>query len=118
MMGTHDVGRYKNKKLTLRHVENGLEAALARKVREKHPREVKFDGAFETRLISLACSGVPGEYRRWTVRLPANTAVEWHYTESVSHMSVQWVFLRIPPEKVNQRKGITCRPSMTLNAVR
>jgi hypothetical protein len=62
--------------LKKRFVENGLEAALARKKREKPPREVKFDGAFEARLIALACSKVPDGYRRWTVRLLAEKAVE------------------------------------------
>ena len=37
-----------------RFVEEGLDAALDRKEREKPPREVIFDGAFEARLIALA----------------------------------------------------------------
>ena len=77
--------------LKKRFVENGLEAALARKTRDKPPREVKFDGAFEARLIALACSEVPEGYRRWTVRLLADKAVELNFAESVSHMSVQRV---------------------------
>jgi len=68
-----------------------LEAALTRKPRDKPPREVKFDGAFEARLIALACSGVPEGYRRWTVRLLADKAVELNFADSVSHMSVQRV---------------------------
>jgi len=75
--------------LKKRFVENGLEAALARKKREKPPREIKFDGAFEARLIALACSKVPDGYRRWTVRLLAEKAVELKFADSVSHMSVQ-----------------------------
>jgi transposase len=77
--------------LKKRFVENGLEAALARKPRDKPPREVKFDGAFEARLIALACSEIPEGYRRWTVRLLADKAVELNFAESVSHMSVQRV---------------------------
>ena len=77
--------------LKKRFVENGLEAALARKARDKPPREVKFDGAFEARLIALACSEVPEGYRRWTVRLLADKAVELNFAESVSPMSVQRV---------------------------
>jgi transposase len=75
--------------LKKRFVEKGLEAALSRKKRERPPREVKFDGAFEARLIALACSKVPDGYRRWTVRLLAEKAVELKFAESVSHMSVQ-----------------------------
>jgi hypothetical protein len=77
--------------LKKRFVLQGLEAALARKVREKPPREVRFDGAFEARLIALACSEAPEGYRRWTVRLLADKAVELKFADSVSHMSVQRV---------------------------
>lgn len=46
-----------------RFVEDGLEAALDRKPREKPPREVIFDGAFEARLITLACSDATEGHR-------------------------------------------------------
>ena len=75
--------------LKKRFVEDGLEAALERKPREKPPREVMFDGAFEARLIALACSDAPEGRRRWTVRLLADKAVELKFAESVSHMTVQ-----------------------------
>jgi transposase len=77
--------------LKKRFVEEGLEAALERKPREKPPREVTFDGAFEARLIALACSDVPEGRRRWTVRLLADKAVELSFAASVSHMTVQRV---------------------------
>src|SRR5271157_1878921 len=77
--------------LKKRFVEDGLEAALERKPLEKPPREVIFDGAFEARLISLACSGAPAGHQRWTVRLLADKAVELRFAESVSHMTVQRV---------------------------
>ena len=75
--------------LKKRFVEEGLEAALERKPREKPPREVIFVGAFEARLISLACSEVPEGHQRWTVRLLAEKAVELCFAETVSHMTVQ-----------------------------
>jgi transposase len=75
--------------LKKRFVEDGFEAALERKPREKPPREVVFDGAFEARLIALACSDAPEGHRRWTVRLLADKAVELKFAESVSHMTVQ-----------------------------
>ena len=78
--------------LKKRFVEEGLEAALERKPLEKPPREVRFDGAFEARLITLACSEAPAGHKRWTVRLLADKAVELHFAESVSHMTVQRVF--------------------------
>ena len=77
--------------LKKRFVEEGLEAALVRKPREKPPREVVFDGAFEARVIALACSDVPQGYQRWTVRLLADKTVELKYADSVSHMTVQRV---------------------------
>ena len=77
--------------LKKRFVEDGLEAALERKPRETPPREVIFDGAFEARLIALACSDAPEGRRRWTVRLLADKAVELSFAASVSHMTVQRV---------------------------
>jgi transposase len=77
--------------LKKRFVEDGLEAALERKQRDKPPREVKFDGAFEARLIALACTDAPDGRARWTVRLLADKAVELNIAESVSTMTVQRV---------------------------
>jgi len=75
--------------LKKRFVEEGLEGALERKPSEKPPREVIFDGAFEARLIALACSDTPEGYNRWTVRLLAEKAVELRFADTVSHMTVQ-----------------------------
>jgi len=74
--------------LKKRFVESGLEAAMERKTRDKPPRDIKFDGAFEARLIALACTDAPEGRTRWTVRLLADKAVELNYAESVSPMSV------------------------------
>lgn len=75
--------------LKKRFVEEGLEAALERKPRVKPPRDVIFDGAFEARLIALACSDTPEGFQRWTVRLLADKAVELKFASSVLHMTVQ-----------------------------
>lgn len=74
--------------LKKRFVEEGLEAALVRKPRHK-PREVTFDGAFEARITTLACSKPPDGRARWTIRLLAEKAVELKIVESVSTMTVQ-----------------------------
>ena len=74
-----------------RFVQEGLEAALERKPREKPPRDVIFDGAFQARLVALACSDAPEGYPWWTVRLLADKAVELGLAPSVSHMTVQRV---------------------------
>lgn len=72
-----------------RFVEEGLDAALERKWRAKPPREVLFDGAFEARLIALACSEAPRGRQRWTVRLLAEKVVELDLMPAISHMTVQ-----------------------------
>jgi len=77
--------------LKQRFIEEGIEVALERKSREKPSRDVIFDGAFEARLIALACSETPEGYERWTVRLLADKAVELKFASSVSHMTVQRV---------------------------
>jgi transposase len=81
--------------LKKRFVEEGIEAAIERKSRGKPPREITFDGAFEARLIALACSDAPEGYRRWTVRLLADKAIELNLAPSVSHMTVQRVLKKM-----------------------
>lgn len=75
--------------LKQRFVEEGLEKAIKRKPREKPPREVRFDGAFEARLLALACSKSPDGYQRWTVRLLAEKVVELNIADKASHMTIQ-----------------------------
>ncbi|MFZ5884573.1 MAG: IS630 family transposase [Chloroflexota bacterium] len=96
--------------LKKRFVEEGLAAALKRKQPEKPGREPTFDGAFEARLIALACSETPEGRQRWTVRLLAEKAIELDLAPSVSHMTVQRLlkknelkphlrkYWKIPPE--------------------
>ena len=71
-----------------RFVEQGLDAALARKP-QSTPRKVTFDGEFEARLTALACSPAPDGRVRWTIRLLADKAVELKIAPSVSTMTVQ-----------------------------
>lgn len=77
--------------LKKRFVEDGLETALKRKPRDTPPREIKFDGTFEAKLIALACSEAPEGRKRWTIKLLADKAVALNFTETVSHMTVQRV---------------------------
>jgi len=74
--------------LKQRFVEEGLEAALARKPPRK-PRAPTFDGEFDARLTALACSQAPAGHQRWTVRLLADKLVELKIVEAVSTMTVQ-----------------------------
>jgi transposase len=91
--------------LKRRFVEEGLAAALERKQPQKPPRPVTFDGAFEARLIALACSETPEGRRRWTVRLLAEKAVELRLTPSVSHMTVQRILKKTNLNLISESTG-------------
>ena len=70
-----------------RFVEDGIDAALERKPRSGAPR-ITFDGAFDARLTTLACSPAPEGHARWTVRLLAEKLVELDIAPKVSTMTV------------------------------
>lgn len=91
--------------LKQRFVEEGLEAALRRKPRTRPPRDIVFDGAFEARLIALACSDAPDGRQRWTVRLLADKAVELNFAPSVSHMTVQRVLKKTNLSLISANTG-------------
>jgi hypothetical protein len=71
-----------------RFVDEGLAAVLARKP-SRNPRAATFDGAFDARLTTLACSQRPDGYQRWTARLSADKFVELKIADAVSTMNVQ-----------------------------
>ena len=71
-----------------RFVEEGIDSALERKPRCVPPR-ITFDGAFDARLTTLACSPAPDGHARWTVRLLAEKLVELKIAPKVSAMTVQ-----------------------------
>lgn len=72
-----------------RFVEQGFEAALERKRREKPPRPIKLDGRAEARLIALACSPPPEGRAVWTMQLLADKLVELEVVESISDETVR-----------------------------
>jgi transposase len=75
--------------LKKRFTEGGIDKALQRKPKTVNPKEIKFDGAFEARLIALACSSPPEGRSRWTIRLLADKLVELHIApEGISHTTV------------------------------
>lgn len=74
--------------LKKRFVEEGLSAAIERKIRLTPPREIQFGGEFEAQLLALACSPAPKGRKRWTVRLLAEKMVELAIVPSVSPMTV------------------------------
>ena len=66
-----------------------IESYLNRKKRDTPPRAQKIDGKAEAQIIALACSEPPKGYSRWTVRLLRDKAVELHFVDGVSHMTIQ-----------------------------
>ena len=70
-------------------VEEGLEAALCRKHRDKPPKPRKLDGEKEARLISIACSQAPLGHKDWTLSLLANRLVELEIVDSISKECVR-----------------------------
>jgi transposase len=72
-----------------RFVEQGLDAALDRKRRERPAREIKLDGRAEARLIALACSPPPLGRAVWTMQLLADKLVELEVVDSISDETVR-----------------------------
>jgi hypothetical protein len=59
-----------------RLVEEGFEAVLRRKPRERPSITPIFDGEAEARLMTLACSEPPAGHARWSLRLLEGKVVE------------------------------------------
>ncbi len=72
-----------------RFVEQGLDAALDRKRRERPAREIKLDGRAEAQLIALACSAPPEGRASWTMQLLADKLVELDVVGSISDETVR-----------------------------
>ena len=66
-----------------------IESYLNRKKRDTPPRAQKIDGKAEAQIIALACGEPPKGYSKWTVRLLRDKAVELHFVDGVSHMTIQ-----------------------------
>lgn len=74
-----------------RFVEQGFDAALERKKREKPATPPIFDGRAEARLIALACSTPPHGRAAWTMQLLADKCVELGIVERTSDETVRHV---------------------------
>ena len=72
-----------------RFVEQGLDAALDRKPRERPARQIKLDGRAEAQLIALACSAPPDGRATWTMQLLADKLVELDVVGSISDETVR-----------------------------
>jgi transposase len=83
-----DVSRSTIERVRHRLVEEGLEAALQRRL-PRIPKPTKLDGAQEAYLIALACSEPPAGHKHWSLRLLADKMVEFGYVEDLSHELVR-----------------------------
>ena len=83
-----DVGLSTVPRQRQRLVEEGLEAALARKP-SRRARRRKLDGEKEARLIAVACAKAPEGYARWTMRLLADRLVELKVVDAISDETVR-----------------------------
>jgi len=71
-----------------RFVEQGLDAALERKIQQEPSRKRIIDGEKEARLISIACSQPPQGHAKWTMQMLADEMVVLKVVESVSSQTV------------------------------
>ena len=86
-----DVGLSTIARVRQRFVEQGLDAALSRKPRERPARQPKLDGRGEARLIALACSAPPQGRKEWTMKLLADRLVELEVVDTISDETVRRV---------------------------
>jgi transposase len=72
-----------------RCVEDGLEAAVARRPQCRPSRQRILDGAKEAKLVAVCCSKAPAGRARWTLRMLADRLVELEIVEEVSYETVR-----------------------------
>jgi hypothetical protein len=72
-----------------RYYEEGLKAALNRKLREEPPIEPILDGHKEAQLITIACSQPPTGYTRWIFKLLSERMKELEIVETISLKTIE-----------------------------
>jgi len=94
-----DVGMSTVARVRQAAVQEGLDAALQRKVPARvYPRSL--DGAGEAHLVALTCSTPPEGAGRWSLRLLADQMVELEYVAAISHETVRQTL-----KKTNSNRG-------------
>jgi transposase len=88
-----------------RFVEQGLEAALARKKQSTPSRPRLLDGAKEARLIALRCSLPPEGQAKWTLQLLADKLVELAVVETISYETVRQTLKKTRSNRTCTRAG-------------
>jgi transposase len=93
-------------------VEEGVDAVLTRKKRERPPTPAIFDGAHEARLIALCCSSPPAGRARWTLRLLEKKVVELNIVEAASDSTIGRVLKKTSSNPIARNNG-SFRPRRT-----
>jgi len=88
-----------------RYVQEGLEAAVARKQRETPPVPSIFDGEKEARLIALTCSPPPAGHAGWSLRLLENKVVELHIVEKASDNTIGRILKKTGLSRISKNSG-------------
>jgi hypothetical protein len=70
--------------------EGGIERALDR-AKGSRIYDCKIDGDLEAKIVTIACSSPPKGFAKWSLRMIAEKAVELHYVDELSHVSVHTV---------------------------
>jgi len=85
-----------------RFVEESLDVALNGHTPDR-VYEKKVDGDFEAHIVALSCSKPPEGFKRWSLRLLADKAVELSYIDSISYETVRRVLkkTKLNPGKSN-----------------
>ena len=91
--------------LRKRFVEEGFEAALERKKRERPPN-IKIDGEAEAKIIALTCGRPPEGRCRWTLKLSAGKVVEPGILESVSDHGIGDLLKKTTLSHVYRKSGV------------
>jgi transposase len=91
--------------LRQRFVEQGLEAALARKPQEQPSRQPVLDGSQEAHLIALRCSEPPEGHSQWTLRLLADQLVALDIVERISHETVRQALKKTCSNRISKSVG-------------
>lgn len=101
----YEVSTKKVEQLKKRFVEEGFEAALYRKpVANAHRR--KIPGEEEAHLLALCCSQAPEGQARWTLRMLADTMVEWDIVDSRSYETVRQTVKKMNFNRGKRKNGV------------
>jgi transposase len=88
-----------------RFVEQGLEAALARKPQERLSRQRALDGRQEAHLIALRCVEPPAGHSKWSLRLLADQLVKLDIVDTISHETVRQVLKKMRSNRICKSAG-------------